>query len=103
MEHEIMSLLSRRALLKGGFAATTLTGLGLEELQHVAAALDDAHRYLDGPVVEYFRSQLETAKHDDGTLGARKTLPMVLGLLGAIEQQAREAKPAVRRELLSVG
>ncbi|MEV0639430.1 XRE family transcriptional regulator [Streptomyces sp. NPDC050619] len=103
LEREVMSQLNRRALLKGGIAATVLAGAGLEEIQHVAAALEDAHRYLDGPVVDYFRRQLEAAKHDDGALGARKTLPLVLGLLGAIEQRARNVKPAVRRELLSVG
>ncbi|MGY0056638.1 twin-arginine translocation signal domain-containing protein [Streptomyces sp. LZ34] len=102
-EHETMSPFNRRDLLKGGIAATALAALSLEELQHVTAALNNAHRYLDGPVVGYFRSQLEMAKRDDGTLGAQKTLPAVLGLLGAIEQRARNVMPAVRRELLSVG
>ncbi|MEU5270617.1 hypothetical protein AB0G77_19170 [Streptomyces hygroscopicus] len=69
----------------------------------MTAALDDARRYFDGTVVEYFRSQLETAKCDDGRLGAQKTLPVVLGLLAVIEQQSRDVKPAIRRELLSVG
>ncbi|WP_178880299.1 XRE family transcriptional regulator [Streptomyces acidiscabies] len=74
----------------------------LEEFQHVAAALEDARRYLDSSTVGYFRRKLETAKHDDGVLGAQKTMPLVLGLLGAIEQKARDVKPGVRRELLSV-
>ncbi|MFF2845877.1 XRE family transcriptional regulator [Streptomyces sp. NPDC058001] len=103
MEREVMSPLNRRTLLKGGVAAAALAAVDLEEIQHVAAALEDAHRYLDGPVVEYFRKQLETAKHDDGALGAQKILPLVLGLVSAIEQRARDAKSAVRRELLSVG
>ncbi|WP_250847340.1 XRE family transcriptional regulator [Streptomyces hygroscopicus] len=103
MEHEIMSLLSRRALLKGGFSVISLRRVSVEGIEHVAAALDDARRYFDGTVVEYFRSQLETAKCDDGRLGAQKTLPVVLGLLAVIEQQARDVKPAIRRELLSVG
>ncbi|WP_245796639.1 helix-turn-helix domain-containing protein [Actinacidiphila alni] len=102
-EPEAMSPLNRRSLLKGGVAAAALPGLGLDELQHVAAALEDAHRYLDVPVVDYFRSQLDTAKQDDGARGPRKTLPVVLGLLGAIDQHARAVKPSVRRELLSVG
>ena len=102
MEHEVMSPLDRRNLLKRGIVAATLAGACLEEFQHVAAALEDAHRYLDISAVGYFRSQLEAAKHDDGALGAQKTLPLVLGLLGAIEQKARDVKPAVRRELLSV-
>ncbi|MEW2115590.1 hypothetical protein AB0945_10415 [Streptomyces sp. NPDC005474] len=72
---EETSPLKRRSLLKSGIVASTLAGLGLDELQHVAAALDNARRYLDGPVVEHFRGTLETAKHDDGKVGARKTLP----------------------------
>ncbi|MFF7655508.1 XRE family transcriptional regulator [Streptomyces sp. NPDC007983] len=103
MEYEMMSPLNRRTLLKGGFAATALAGASLEEFRRTAAALDDAHRYFDGTVVDYFRSRLETAKRDDGRLGAQQTLPVTLALLGAIEQQARNVKPAVRREMLSVG
>ncbi|MFE2184526.1 XRE family transcriptional regulator [Streptomyces sp. NPDC059455] len=103
MGHEIMSLLNRRTLLKGGFAVTSLRGASVEGIERVTAALDDARRYFDGTVVEYFRSQLETAKCDDGRLGAQKALPVVLGLLAVIEQQARDVKPAIRRELLSVG
>ncbi|MEU5644392.1 XRE family transcriptional regulator [Streptomyces milbemycinicus] len=102
-EHEIMRPLNRRTLLKGGFAVTAPRGTSLENLQRVTAALGDAHRHFDGTMAEYFRSQLETAKCDDGRLGAQKTLPVVLGLLNIIEQQARDVKPAVRRELLSVG
>ncbi|MEN8653574.1 helix-turn-helix transcriptional regulator [Streptomyces sp. 21So2-11] len=101
-EHEAMSPLHRRSLLSG-IVAAALPGLGLEELQRVASALEDSHRYLDGPVVDYFRTQLERAKGDDGALGPKKTLPVVLGLLGAIEQSARNFKPKARRELLSVG
>ncbi|QKZ22863.1 helix-turn-helix domain-containing protein [Streptomyces chartreusis] len=102
-EREPMSPLNRRDLLKGGIAAVALPGLGLDELHHVAAALDDAHCYLDGPVVDYFRHVLDKAKRDDGALGPKKTLPVMLGLLGAIEAQARDVKPGVRRELLALG
>jgi hypothetical protein len=76
---------------------------GLDEVQHVAAALEDAHRYLDGSVVDYFRHQLVECKADDGSLGARKVLPVVLGILGAIDHHGREVKPDVRRQLLSLG
>ncbi|MFD9562812.1 XRE family transcriptional regulator [Streptomyces sp. NPDC059994] len=93
----------RRALLKGGIAAAAMTGADLEEVPHVAAALEDAHRYLDGPLIDFFRKQLEVAKHDDGALGSRKSLPLVLGLLNAMGEWARDVKPTVRRELLSVG
>jgi hypothetical protein len=40
---------------------------------------------------------------DDGALGPLQTLPIVLGLLGAVEQHGRDVEPAVRGELLSVG
>ncbi|MGW1863993.1 helix-turn-helix domain-containing protein [Streptomyces mauvecolor] len=102
-ERGFMSPLNRRDLLKGGIAAAALPGLGLEELHHVASALNDARRYLDGPMVDYFRRQLDKAKRDDGARGPKKTLPVVLGLIGAIEGSARDVKPNVRRELLTVG
>ncbi len=77
--------------------------LDFDELHHVAAALADAHRYMDGSVVDYFRCQLDTCEADDGVLGPTKTLPVVLGILGAIEKRVRDVPQAVRSELLSVG
>jgi hypothetical protein len=77
--------------------------LDFDELHHVAAALADAHRHLDGSVVDYFRHQLDACEADDGALGPTKALPVVLGILGAIEKHARDVAPAVRSELLSVG
>ena len=73
------------------------------ELEHLAAALDDARRYLDGSVVDYFRAQLDMSKADDGNRGAHAALPMVLGTLDVIAAHVREVKPAVRCALLSVG
>ncbi|MEU9407538.1 XRE family transcriptional regulator [Streptomyces sp. NPDC048281] len=102
-ERDPMSPFNRRDFLKSGVAAVALPGLGLDELQHVASALDDAHRYLDGPVVDYLRRVLDKAKRDDGALGPKKTLPVMLGLLGAVEDHARDVKPSVRRELLAIG
>src|SRR5450755_166248 len=52
-----------------------LTSLGLDELEHVAAALNDARRYLDGSVVGYFGQQLGCCKADDGNLGPAKAFP----------------------------
>lgn len=104
-ERETASPLDRRTVLKAGISAPAgaLASFGLGEIQPVTAALDGARRFLDEPVVEYFRRRLETAKLEDGALGAQKTLPVVLGLLGSIEEYARDAKPAAQRDFLSVG
>lgn len=75
----------------------------LLEIRCAAAPLEDQYRDFDGPAVDFLREQLEVAKHDDGALGARKSLSLVLGLLSAVERRAREVKPSVRRELLSAG
>jgi len=76
---------------------------GRVEGKHVVAALEDAHRYLDGAVVDYYGRQLARLKSVDGQLGARAVLPQVLAVLGAIQSHAREVRPAVRRDLLAVG
>ncbi len=100
---DIVSLVKRQSLLSGGIAAAALPAFGLEEVRRVAAALEDARRYFDGSVVEYFQRQLEASKAEDGQRGPRKTLPMVLAILSSIEEHGREVRPAVRRQLLSVG
>jgi transcriptional regulator with XRE-family HTH domain len=79
------------------------TSLGLDELEHVAAALNDASKYLDGSVVGYFAGQLGRCKADDGSLGPARALPLVLGILGAIQQHATEVKPGIRQALLALG
>lgn len=86
-----------------GSVAHALPASDLDELEHVATALDDARRYLDGSVVGYFRQQLTCSKTDDGNLGPARALPLVLGILGAIAQHVREVKPDVRGALLSLG
>jgi tetratricopeptide (TPR) repeat protein len=63
----------------------------------------DARRCFDGPVLDYFSRQLAACKADDGTLGPAKTLPLVLGVVGAIEEHARDVKPSIRRDLLRLG
>jgi len=78
-------------------------GLDPDEQRHLAAALAGARRYLDHSVVTYFRRQLDTCEDDDGAYGPTKTLPVVLGVLGAIEQSAREVRLDVLPQLLSVG
>lgn len=72
-------------------------------LRQLGVALNDARRYLDGSVVNLFRTQLDTCKSDDGDRGAAKALPLVLGILGAISRHVRDVKPAVRNQLLSLG
>lgn len=84
-------------------AARILPFAAVDELRHMAAALDDAHRYLDGSVVGFFARQFERCKADDGAAGPLRVLPLVLGVLGAIQQHARDVRPAVRRDLLAVG
>ena len=84
-------------------AAEAGDGLDPDEQRHLAVALADARRYLDHSVVTYFRRQLDTYENDDGAYGAPTTLPLVLGILGAIEQTAREVRLDVLPQLLSVG
>jgi transcriptional regulator with XRE-family HTH domain len=84
-------------------AARLLPYAGLDELQHMAAALANARRYLDGSVVGFFSQQFQRCKADDGQLGPLRALPLVLGVLGAIQQYARDVQPNIRRELLAVG
>lgn len=102
-ESEAMRSFDRRTLLKGGVVAAALPGLCLEEVQRVASTAGDARRHMDGPVIEYLRRQIALCKRDDGSLGPKKTLPVMLGLLGAVQEHARDVRPDVRRELLSVG
>jgi transcriptional regulator with XRE-family HTH domain len=80
-----------------------LADTDIAELQRLAAALDDARRYMDGSVVELFRQQLVKCKADDGSEGPAKALPLTLGILGAISQHVREVKPDVRQPLLTLG
>ncbi len=80
-----------------------LAAADVAELEHLAAALNDARRYLDGSVVNLFRQQLDRSKADDGNRGPAKALPIVLGILGAISEHAREVKPDIRCQLLSLG
>jgi DNA-binding XRE family transcriptional regulator len=49
-----------------GSVAHALPTRDLDELEHVAAALDDARRCLDGSVVGYFREHLDRSKTNDG-------------------------------------
>jgi transcriptional regulator with XRE-family HTH domain len=100
---DLLAQLSRKQHQAPADAAPALPTTDPEELERIAAALDDAWHHLDGTVTGYFRRQLEQAKADDGRLGPVRALPLVLGILGAISQHVREVKAAVRPGLLSLG
>lgn len=73
------------------------------DLQRVGEALEDARRYFDGSVVDFFRMQLTRCKTDDGSLGPADALPLTLSVLEVIRRHCREVRPDVQRELLTVG
>lgn len=95
-----VSELLRRTFLKRGIAAIALPTVGVGELQHIAAALEDARRYADSALVEHFRRCIDEAAGLDRAVGAAAGIPAVLGLVTAIDQTARDARPDIRRELL---
>ncbi len=96
---EVASLY-RRDFLKH---SVVFPALGFDELRHLGAAFDDARHYLDIEVVGYFKKQLKNCAANDGAHGPAQALPLVLGIVAAIEIHAREVKANVRRELLTVG
>ncbi len=102
-EWQRMTELSRATFVKRGIGAVTLPAIGLDELQHIAIALTDARRYTDDAVVRYFRRQLDECAANDRRRGPKRSIPVVIGLIAAIEQLAREAKTEIRHELLRVG
>lgn len=102
VEWNDMSNLDRRSFLQHGLAAAALPALGLDELGRVAVALEQARRYMDRSVIDYFRREFTACAADEGQLGPTTTLPIVRGLLGAIEQTARDVQPGLRRDLLRV-
>ncbi|MCA1674956.1 MAG: helix-turn-helix transcriptional regulator [Actinobacteria bacterium] len=95
--------LHRDDLLNQSMADAAFPALDLDELQHLAAALTNAGRYLDSDVVSSFKRQLDICATDDGAHGPARTLPVVLGVVAAVERNARLVKPDVRRALLAVG
>lgn len=102
---DAMSPLSRRSLLRFSLLASALPALDVDAHQHIAAAMEDARRYLDTDLVRRLREQLASCKSSDGGAEAMRTppLPIVLGILGAIEEAAREVQPGVRHQLLALG
>ncbi len=99
--------IDRRTVLRASLSGAPLALLGsaltLDDIKHVAAAMDDAGRYLDRDVVEHLRRRLSECAADDGRHGPKAALPAVLAVIFVVEYHARHVKPAVRRELLRVG
>ncbi|MGP3922680.1 helix-turn-helix domain-containing protein [Streptomyces sp. 8N616] len=97
----------RRAFLartSGALAVLpALPSLRPDDLRHLLAAMQDARRYADEGVVRHIRQQLDDCAAEDGRCGPRVALPATLGLLAVVETMNRQAKPAVRISLLSVG
>ena len=85
------------------YPALTMPVLSLDEMQHMAMALENARRYADSAVVGYFERQLAVYAASDGARGPKETLPLVLAIIAAAGHAARDAKPAIRSELLTVG
>jgi tetratricopeptide (TPR) repeat protein len=95
--------LSRTAFFERGIGAVTLPAIGLDELQHIAIALTDARRYADDSIADYFRRQLDGCAANDRRRGPKRSIPVMIGLIAAIEQLAREARTEIRHELLRIG
>ncbi|TCJ96311.1 helix-turn-helix domain-containing protein [Nocardia alba] len=76
---------------------------GDSRFEHAALAFEDAYRYFDGSIVEFFADTLMRCKADDRAQGPAAALSLTLGLLGAIRQHGKDVRPNVRRSLLSLG
>jgi hypothetical protein len=83
--------------------AGALPVLNPDQVRHIAAALANARRYADSAVSGYLQDQLTAYAVSDGTRGPKETLPLVLAIVAAVECTARDARAAVRRDLLAVG
>jgi len=84
-----------------GTTPMVFPALNYDEVRHLVAAMADARRYLDGDVVLHLQRQLTSCAMADGVDGPKRTLPLVLGVVDVIDQQARHVKPDVRRDLLA--
>ncbi|MFI9206510.1 XRE family transcriptional regulator, partial [Streptomyces sp. NPDC053048] len=91
----------RRRTFLGVLAGAPL--LDAAALEHLAAAVDNARRYSDTMLVTHLRTALDKAARTDSHAGPRQVLPVALGLAGAIDTLAREARPAIRQDLLALG
>ncbi|MEU2856323.1 XRE family transcriptional regulator [Streptomyces syringium] len=95
-----------RAFREDSVRRRTFLGAALFDasaLDHLAAAVTSARRYADQHLVGHLRAALDEAARTDGRTGPRQALPAALGILGAIDEIARDASPAIRRDLMAVG
>jgi transcriptional regulator with XRE-family HTH domain len=97
-----LDAVKRRSVLNG-LTAVALPALGLEDLHRMVTAVDEGRRSVNANVADYLRQQLAVCAADDGTRGPRATLPVVLGIIGVIDDGVRHARPDLQRELLSIG
>ena len=93
----------RRAFMGSALAAAAAPLLDLAALDHLIAAARDARRYADHELVGHLRDTLNETARTDVLMGAHRALPAALGILTAINTTARDAKPDVRRQLLTLG
>jgi tetratricopeptide (TPR) repeat protein/DNA-binding XRE family transcriptional regulator len=83
--------------------APIMTALTPDEHERLAIAQQNPRRYFDASAVAALRRQLDACKADDQAMGPADTLPVVLSLLGFIDEQARDVTPEIRCLLLSLG
>jgi hypothetical protein len=83
-----MSPHDRRSLLAAALAATALPAAGLDGVDPIARALGQPRHYLDRPMIDQLRNQLDACKAEDGADGPAVVLPMVLAILGIVHQHA---------------
>ncbi|MEU2510471.1 XRE family transcriptional regulator [Streptomyces syringium] len=93
----------RRRTFLGGALTGAAPFLDTAALEHLAAAVTSARRYADHHLVAHLSAALDEAARTDGRTGPRQALPGAVSILGAIDEIARDACSAVRRELLGVG
>ncbi|MFF2146186.1 XRE family transcriptional regulator [Kitasatospora sp. NPDC058190] len=90
-----------RRTFMGGLLAVPM--LDLAALDHLTAAARNAHRFSDHELVGHLRAALDETARMDLRTGSHRAMPAALGILSAISTTARDAKPAIRRQLLALG
>ncbi|MFE2270736.1 XRE family transcriptional regulator [Streptomyces lavendulae] len=91
----------RRSFLQGALA-TPLLAVAMEA-GRLEAALGNARRYSDHALISHLRASLDEIARADISAGPRHVLPAAVELLAVIDELARDATSAIRRDLLGVG